>query len=170
MAYAASLGRRRGTAFRSASMMNCGTPSAPTTVSSVDEDGVNTSNGCRSSSSESGVVCVARVLSAIILLPFLFAPSLAAKRRRRRRRLRRQQYSPLEMEQHRRCFAPTTGHRAVLEEEDVDALYIDDKDSFCEDVKIHLKKEKEARKRTRRRRHRLLRLGLLKRTNEVRVH
>lgn len=76
-------------------------------------------------------------------------------------------------QQHRRCFAPTTtGHRAVgLEEEDVDALYIiDEKDSFCEDViKIHLKKEKEARKRTRRR-HRLLRLGLLKRTNEVRVH
>jgi hypothetical protein len=27
--------------------------------------------------------------------------------------------------------------RAVLEEEDVDALYIDEKDSFCEDVKIH---------------------------------
>ena len=50
------------------------------------------------------------------------------------------------MEQHRRCFAPTTGHRAVLEEEDVDALYIDEKDSFCEDVKIHLKKRERSEK------------------------
>jgi len=49
-------------------------------------------------------------------------------------------------QQHRRCFAPTTtGHRAVLEEEDVDALYIDEKDSFCEDVKIHLKKKRKKR-------------------------
>lgn len=49
-------------------------------------------------------------------------------------------------QQHRRCFAPTTGHRAVLEEEDVDALYIDEKDSFCEDVKIHLKKRERSEK------------------------
>ena len=53
-------------------------------------------------------------------------------------------------QQHRRCFAPTTtGHRAaVLEEEDVDALYIiDEKDSFCEDVeKDSLKKRERSEK------------------------